>query len=254
MIGLLLLLLAAEPMPPMPPMPATPAGAYVAMFLEDYNSGELAKRDPAWARWYSLYGRLRYESTASSTPDDIRIWTKSEVTDTWVGVHVAMDPAPPHTGMKDMGVVTGHHPADAPRPAPLPDAMASVDAYLQKLATADAFSGVVLIAKDGAPLYEKAFGMASRRYGVPNGIDTRFNVGSVTKVLTAVAIAQLAEAGKLSYQDRVTRFVPSVTTDASIHQLLNHTAGIPHGRDPFSDRFPRSLAELVARIGFRAEF
>src|SRR5260221_3885439 len=173
-IALLLLLLAAD----RPAVPATPAGAYFEKFLADYNSGALAKREPAWARWYSLYGTLRFDSVAVSAPDDIRVCMKSDVTRTWVGIHVVMDPAPPHATMKDIGVVSGFHPLNAPLSAPLPDALASVDVYLQRLAAADAFSGAVLIAKDGKPVYEKAFGMASHRYAVPNGLDTKFNIAS----------------------------------------------------------------------------
>src|SRR5688572_7592818 len=64
---------------------------------------------------------------------------------------------------------------------------------LQKRCGADEFSGVVLLAKDGRPFFEHACGMASREFAAPNRSDTKFNVGSITKVFTRVAIAQLAE-------------------------------------------------------------
>lgn len=251
MIALLLFLLAAEPQP----IPATPAGAFLQEFLRSYNSGRLPRRDPAWARWYSLYGTLHYESVATSVPYDIRVWMKSEITGTWVGLHVVMNPDPPHE-MKDIGVVSGQHPIDTPRLIPLPpaEAVAAVDAYLGRLAAADAFSGAVLITNGGTAMYEKAFGMASRRYSVPNDVNTKFNIASVTKLITAVAIAQLAEAGKLSFTDPVRKFLPDFPTEATIDQLLTHASGVGRERDLFTDRFTRSVSEQVAMISHAREF
>jgi CubicO group peptidase (beta-lactamase class C family) len=188
-------------------------------------------------------------------PYDIRVWTKSEVTGTWVGIHVVMNPEPPHE-MRDVGVVSGHHPIDAPRAKPLTpaEAVAAIDAYLGRLAAADAFSGAVLIRSNGTLLYQRAFGMASRRYAVPNDINTKFNIASVTKLVTALAIAQLAEGSKLSFNDPVRRFLPDFPTEATIDQLLTHTSGVGRERDLFTERFARSVSEQVAMIGPARQF
>ena len=67
---------------------------------------------------------------------------------------------------------------------------------MKRLADADVFSGAVLLAKDGVPVYKAVYGTANKDYGVPNKIDTKFNLGSMNKMFTAVAIAQLVEKGK----------------------------------------------------------
>jgi CubicO group peptidase (beta-lactamase class C family) len=113
-----------------------------------------------------------------------------------------------------------------------------LDRYLGKLADADAFSGVVLLAKDGAPVYQEAFGPASRESGAMNRVDTRFNLGSMNKMMTAVAVARLAEAGQVRYDAPVSTYLPdyprAVAERITLHQLLTHTAGLG---DFFGPRF-----------------
>ena len=72
-----------------------------------------------------------------------------------------------------------------------------MEAYMKKLADADVFSGTVLLAKDGQPVFKAAYGTANKDFNVPNKIDTKFNLGSMNKMFTATAIAQLVENGKL---------------------------------------------------------
>jgi CubicO group peptidase (beta-lactamase class C family) len=107
----------------------------------------------------------------------------------------------------------------------------NLDDLMTRLSAAGAFSGAVLLAKDGKPVFRKAYGFASRAYGVSNRPGTRFNIGSVTKAFTGVAVAQLAQAGKLSFDDTVGKHLPdypnaAVRDTVTIHQLLTHTAGI----------------------------
>lgn len=109
--------------------------------------------------------------------------------------------------------------------------VANLDALMQRLSKAGVFSGVVLLAENDRPVFWKAFGQASKGYGIANRPDTRFNIGSVTKAMTAVAVAQLAEAGKLSFDDKVGKFLPDyanavVRDNVTVHQLLTHTSGI----------------------------
>ena len=83
---------------------------------------------------------------------------------------------------------------------------------MKRLAEADVFSGAMLLAKDGVPVYKAAYGTANKDYGVPNKIDTKFNLGSMNKMFTAVAIAQLVEKGKLSSDDPLSKFIPDSPT------------------------------------------
>jgi CubicO group peptidase (beta-lactamase class C family) len=93
------------------------------------------------------------------------------------------------------------------------------------------FSGVVLIAKDDTVLLKKAYGLANVAAGTPNNTDTKFNLGSMNKMFTSVAIAQLVEAGKLSYTDTLASVLPDypnkeAARKITIRQLLTHTAGL----------------------------
>jgi CubicO group peptidase (beta-lactamase class C family) len=96
----------------------------------------------------------------------------------------------------------------------------------------DAFSGSVLLAKGDDVLYSHACGEASKRFHVPNNIDTRFNLGSMNKMFTSTAIAQLVERGVLSYEETIDKYVDEswlpgeVTGKITIHHLLSHTSGL----------------------------
>jgi D-alanyl-D-alanine carboxypeptidase len=81
----------------------------------------------------------------------------------------------------------------------------------------------------GKTVYSKAFGMANLELGVPARPETVYEIGSITKQFTAAAIMGLAEEGKLSLDDPMSRFFPDwpeAGRTATVKQLLNHTSGI----------------------------
>jgi CubicO group peptidase (beta-lactamase class C family) len=107
---------------------------------------------------------------------------------------------------------------------------AEADAILKPYVDANAFTGTVLVARKGDVLFEKAYGLANREWNVPNTIDTRFRIGSITKQFTAAAVLQLAEQGKLSIDDPVSKYyadAPASWSKITLRNLLNHTSGIP---------------------------
>lgn len=86
-----------------------------------------------------------------------------------------------------------------------------------------------LVAKEGKVIYKNAFGMANLELDVPMKPEMVFRIGSITKQFTAVAILQLAEQGKLSLQDTITKFIPDYPVNGktiTIEHLLTHTSGI----------------------------
>jgi CubicO group peptidase (beta-lactamase class C family) len=90
--------------------------------------------------------------------------------------------------------------------------------------------GVVLVTRRGAVIYKKAFGMANLELDVPMKEEMVFNIASITKQFTAVAVLQLAEQGKLSVQDEITKYLPDYPVNGqkiTVENLLTHTAGIP---------------------------
>ncbi len=104
-------------------------------------------------------------------------------------------------------------------------------AFVQGQADQGRFSGTVLVAKNGEPIFTAAHGFASLDFQVPNRLDTKFNLGSMNKMFTAVAVAQLVEAGKLSFDDAIIDHIPDypnqeVAKKVTVHQLLTHTSGL----------------------------
>ena len=112
-----------------------------------------------------------------------------------------------------------------------PAHVAAIDEYLSGLAADDLFAGAVLIAEGEEVWFERAYGMASREFSVPNTVDTRFDIGSITKDFTRVAIAQLAAAGRLAPGDTVGEHLPDypnarVRDEVTIEQLFAHRSGL----------------------------
>jgi CubicO group peptidase (beta-lactamase class C family) len=104
-------------------------------------------------------------------------------------------------------------------------------AFIQEEADQDRFSGTVLVAKDGVPIFTAAHGYANLDHQVPNQLDTKFNLGSMNKMFTAVAVAQLVEADRLSFDDTIIEHIPDypnqdVAQKVTVHQLLTHTSGM----------------------------
>lgn len=105
------------------------------------------------------------------------------------------------------------------------------DAYLQAQVRYDMFSGTALIARDGEPVFVKSYGMANYELGAPNTADTTYLLGSLVKQLTATAILQLQEKGKLKTGDPICRYLedcPASWHGITLHHLLTHTSGIPN--------------------------
>lgn len=112
-----------------------------------------------------------------------------------------------------------------------PPAVAATAMHLDQLTKTDHFSGVVLIAKDGKTIFSKAYGYANLSDSVPNRLNTRFNLASMDKMFTGMAIMQLVQAGKLSLDAKVGAYLPgyankAVADSVSIHQLLIHSSGM----------------------------
>ncbi len=106
---------------------------------------------------------------------------------------------------------------------------AQFDQLLQAQYPADGPGAAVLVTRKGQVIYQKAVGMADLELDVPLRTDHVFRIGSVTKQFTAAAILLLAEQGKLSLQDEITKFIPDYPTQGktiTVTHLLNHTSGI----------------------------
>lgn len=126
-----------------------------------------------------------------------------------------------------------------------------LEAYLDRVSRAEAFSGAVLLAKDGETWFKRSYGLADRGLQHPNRTDTKFNLGSMNKMFTAVAVAKLAEQGKLSFTDPLSKYLgedwlPREVTDAiTIEHLLTHTSGLG---SYFNETFMKSSRDLYRSV------
>ena len=153
-----------------------------------------------------------------------------------------------------------------PRPAAFPiprltegEAIAGVEALLRKRAAADRFSGAALVAKDGEVVFADAYGQADRERGIANTLETRFRIGSMSKMFTAVATLQLVEEGKLALDDPVGKHLrdypnKEVASKVTVRHLLTHTGGTG---DIFGPEFAhrpslREHSDYVRLYGSRA--
>jgi CubicO group peptidase (beta-lactamase class C family) len=131
--------------------------------------------------------------------------------------------------------------------------MRELETYLDNLAKEDKFSGAILVAKDGVPIFKKAYGWANKTANTANNTETKFNIGSNNKMFTSVAIAQLVERGKLSFDDTISKHLPdypnkTVADKVTVHQLLTHTSGMgSYFNDKFFEKLDKTktLADLL---------
>jgi CubicO group peptidase (beta-lactamase class C family) len=139
------------------------------------------------------------------------------------------------------------------------DAVAALVARADELAEADEFSGAFLVARGGKVLIQEARGLADREANTPNTVDTKFRLGSMNKMFTAVAALQLAEARKLALDDPVGKHLPDypnadVASTVTIRHLLSHTGGTGDFFGPQFDANRSTLrehADYVALFGSR---
>lgn len=114
--------------------------------------------------------------------------------------------------------------------------------YLQDFEQAG-FSGSVLVAEKGEILLRKGYGESDRAKGLKNQPETIFDMGSITKQITAAAILKLEMQGKLKVEEKASKYLPELEgqrKDINIHQLLTHTAGLPQAIGSDEELIPRS--------------
>ncbi|HET9097238.1 MAG TPA: serine hydrolase domain-containing protein [Candidatus Baltobacteraceae bacterium] len=137
--------------------------------------------------------------------------------------------------------------------------IAALRTKLQQDSAAGRFSGAALLAKDGVPVFEQAYGLADRAKKIPNTLNTRFRLGSMNKMFTAVAVMQLVQAGKIDLQKPFGTYLPDypnkeLASKATIHELLTHTGGTGDFFGPQFDKHRlqlRTLDDYVKLYGKR---
>jgi CubicO group peptidase (beta-lactamase class C family) len=129
-----------------------------------------------------------------------------------------------------------------------------LDKYVQSFADSGLFSGVVIVRSGKQTIFLKAAGVADRGFGVPMAADTKFQIASLSKPMTSVAIGKLVDRGQLTYETPVASLVPGIPNGdkITIEQLLTHHSGLDSpdrakGANVWF-RMPQSTEQLVQRV------
>lgn len=130
----------------------------------------------------------------------------------------------------------------------------SLSAYMDSLASAEEFSGTVIVTRGDERLLAQAYGFAHLELGIRNTLDTKFRIGSLTKQFTAMAVLLLVERGAVRLDDSITRYLsdaPRSWDAIRIHHLLNHASGLMHSWElpgfAATMMLPRTLDESIQR-------
>ena len=229
---------------------ATPAGIRVkeviellngtsSYKLEDYISNQYAPgfRDAfpmeahkgIFQTTQTMFGKVSVVEIKNSTQHKINIVLKSEKKDAWLNLNLDVEPGEPYR-IVSIGLRPGPPPATDRNDKDLSFSnLDELDQYLFKKSKGNEFSGAIMIAKNGNPVFKEAYGFASKENDIPNKIDTKFNLGSINKIFTTVAITQLIEKGKLSIDDPIGNYLDMFPKDiaekVTIRHLLNMRSG-----------------------------
>ncbi len=233
----------------------TPAGQRVIAYFAAFNSGDEEKLraffteniaeaslkqrpvDPRMEFHRQLkqdFQTVEIKKIESITESEIKILAQAK-TGTWVEFSFAIQSQPPQKiiGMQieDSKTPPSEKPAVAVAPMAKAEFLKTVDSYLNELISADKFSGVVLVAHGDKTLYSKMTGLADQEKKTPNNLDTKFNLGSINKIFTKIAIGQLIAAGRISLDDKLGKFLPDYSNHeaaekVTVAQLIAMRSGI----------------------------
>ena len=253
-----------------PSFPPTPAGKSAQAFFEAFTSGEAARlerffsehidaeaarRTPPANRAARLMdlrrelGKVELKRVNAVPPDAVAMILQGEK-GRLVKLTLEFGRAPARTLLGIM--MDDADPADLAGPLPpmtLAEALSTIEREMAQRAAADRFSGVVFISQHGTVPYLKAWGLASREFGSPNRTDTKFNLGSINKIFTKTAIAQLLEKKKISLDDTLGRLLPDYPNkDAAAKVTLRQIVAMRSGiGDFFGPKFEKTPKDAFRR-------
>jgi len=240
--------------------PDTPAGHQCAAWLESFDRGDpdayrsfLQQNFPSRLEhlnrelaFRQRTGGFDLKKIEESTPAKIVALVQERISDQMARLTLEVEAADPHH-ITSLDLRAIPRPADFPLPHLIQsELIAATKKYVEQEAASDRFSGTVLVAKDGKPVFSAAYGFADRERKVENTLETRFRIGSMNKMFTAVSTLQLVQAGKIALTDPVGKYLTDypnkdVATKVTIHQLLTHTGGTG---DFFGPEFDKHRLEL----------
>ncbi len=252
--------------------PDTPAGRSAAAYFAAFNAGESRMKDylmehlarsgmervpmeERLARYRAFRDdavTLRPLELVEAGPDRVRLVAEAR-DGRRLEFDFGFESAEPHRllGIR-IEVLDESEPGEPPGP-PLTQAelLAEMEQALEKAALAGTFSGVVLLARGDEVVFHRARGLASLEYQAPNLPSTRFNLGSINKLFTRVAVTQLAERGQLCLDDKLGKFLPDypnleAAQKVTVRHLLEMSSGIGDFFGPAYEATPKNKVRTLA--------
>jgi len=253
-------------------LPQTSAGRQVGAYVQAFNAGEPAMREfitshtakdalqktPVEARMdryrqmRSRLGSIELRKLVSSRADFVSVIARTSKGPV-VRLEFQFEPVEPFglLGIRIEAMEEGGE-ESVPEAAKKTndELLTAVEEYGQRVSRAEEFSGVILVAQNGTPLFEQAYGYADREKKIPNRIDTKFNVGSINKSFTGLAIRQLIAQTKISPDDPIGKFLPDypnkdAAAKVTVRHLLDMTSGIG---DFFGRRYDATPKEKIRSL------
>lgn len=232
-------------------LPSTIAGRKFAKFIGAFNSGDREKtrkfiadnysrdalaahdagfRAGLYAETFAASGGFDLAKIERSEDYELAVLGRSRQFGDWCRITLVAEHDLPY-GLRGMEFEWVLPPPELAAHGKLTDQQvaADLDKYMDTLAAAGQFSGVVLVANPTQPIFEKAYGTYGEQH-LPIPTNALLGLASIGKTFTAVAIGQLVDAGKLRFDDPVSKFFPDTPRKLSdritLHMLLTHTAGL----------------------------
>jgi D-alanyl-D-alanine carboxypeptidase len=252
--------------------PDSPAARQLRAWLDAFNNGDAASLEQfplaievgrltanQALRFRFTTGGFELRKTEESTATRLVGLLQERASDHFARFTIEVDAGEPHR-------VSRLELRAIPRPpefaiSPLGEAalIAALRSRMDAEVAADRFAGVVMLARNGKPLFAEAYGLADREKKIASTLETRFRIGSMNKMFTATAILQLAQAGKLRLDDPLGRYLTgypntSLASKVTIHHLLTHTGGTGDFFGPEFDAHRleiRTLQDYVTLFGAR---
>ena len=246
-------------------MPDTPAGKRLAGWLEAFNADapeqlqrfveqhvpapsrtRLLAATPQTLDFRARTGGFEIKKVEQSTPTHLTALVQERGSDRIARLEMDVEPVAPHAITKLDIRLTQRPPELAIARMSEPAVVAALREKLDRDVAAGKFSGAVAVAQNGRVVFEQAYGLADREKNVANTLDTRFRIGSMNKMFTAVAVLQLAQDGKLKLDAPLGTYLTDypnkdVASKVTVHHLLTHTGGTG---DIFGPEFEKNRLSL----------
>ncbi len=256
-------------------IPNSPAGRVFTLWLSAFNSGSRSRYAEfktsygtghdkqaveAYAQIYAATGGFDVRSVRATSPTSITVLMQPRASDLFASTTFKVRSAPPHRMLPGFIRVVDRPAAFAIRRMAQPQLLAQLSSRLEWETPKGLFAGAVLVANDGTPVFERAYGLADRSRRIPNSPDTKFRIGSMNKMFTATSIMQLVQAGKIGLDKPFGTYLSdypnkSVSSAVTIRELLTHTGGTGDIFTPEYDRNRlkiRTLRDYVNLFGKRS--